>query len=79
MSQYIILFKSNTNPETIESLAQDIIKKGGSIGHRYESTILGFSTTIPDSLLDFVVQCKDIECIEADGIVSVYAASLGIK
>jgi hypothetical protein len=43
------MFKKGTEKSIIEDAAKQVIAAGGSIGHRYESAVLGFSATLPDS------------------------------
>ncbi|KAJ3162664.1 hypothetical protein HDU86_003637 [Geranomyces michiganensis] len=76
--KYIVIFKSDTPKEVIDQAAKDVEAKGGSIGHRYDTTMRGFSAQVPDGLLTTFKEHKNLDYIEADGEVSAYAKSVGI-
>ncbi|KAJ3163344.1 hypothetical protein HK101_000631 [Irineochytrium annulatum] len=74
-SKVIVMFKENTPAAKIEDAVKQIESNGGTVGHRYTSTILGFAATIPDNVLTTFQSNDLIESIEADGEVSIYAKS----
>ncbi|KAJ3118324.1 hypothetical protein HDU96_002481 [Phlyctochytrium bullatum] len=45
------MFKKGTPKDQIDEAIKQVETSGGTIGHRYESTILGFSAALPDNLL----------------------------
>ncbi|KAJ3195731.1 hypothetical protein HDU67_004288 [Dinochytrium kinnereticum] len=77
-SKVIVMFKAGTPADRIEQAVKDIEANGGSVGHRYSNTILGFAATIPDNVLTTFQSNDLIEAIEADGEVSIYAKSKGL-
>ncbi|KAI8923928.1 hypothetical protein BC831DRAFT_468468 [Entophlyctis helioformis] len=76
--KYIVMFKADTPKDVIDKAADDVVKQGGTIGHRYDSSILGFAATMPDNLLTSLNTHAHVDVIEADGEVSAYAKTLGI-
>eukprot|EP00842_Homolaphlyctis_polyrhiza_P004032 jgi/Hompol1/462/HPOL_005315-RA len=77
--KYIVMFKEGTPKEVIDKAAADIVSQGGVIGHRYDSSILGFSAELPDNVLTTFVKHEHVDAVEADGTVSAFAKSLGVK
>lgn len=51
LGKYIVVFKKGTQPNVINDAVKQVEQSGGSIGHRYDAVLLGFSATIPDSTL----------------------------
>ncbi|KND00483.1 uncharacterized protein SPPG_04799 [Spizellomyces punctatus DAOM BR117] len=76
--KYIVVFKSDTPQEVINKAANDVEASGGTIGHRYDSVMKGFSATLPDNVLTTFQSHDKVDYIEADGEVSAYAKSKGI-
>ncbi|KAJ3384267.1 hypothetical protein HDU92_003655 [Lobulomyces angularis] len=76
---YIVVFKAGTSKEKIDEAASKVESSGGKIGHRYEDSILGFSATLPDSILSPLQALDHLDFIESDGEVSIAAKNLGIK
>ncbi|KAI8614073.1 hypothetical protein BC830DRAFT_1129080, partial [Chytriomyces sp. MP71] len=70
LSKVIVLFKAGTPAYVIEAAAEKVAAQGGSVGHRYNTTLLGFAASVPDSLLPAFTDDVHIETIEADGEVS---------
>ena len=68
---YIVMFKDNTPPATVEKIISDIQEAGGSIGHCYDSVFLGFSATFPLGTYETLEKHPDIESIEVDGQVKI--------
>ncbi|KAJ3104498.1 RNA-splicing factor [Phlyctochytrium planicorne] len=77
-SKVIVMFKAGTPADKIEAAVKEIEAAGGSVGHRYSATILGFAATIPDNVLTSFQANDLIETIEADGEVSIYAKEKGL-
>ncbi|ORY41995.1 hypothetical protein BCR33DRAFT_851996 [Rhizoclosmatium globosum] len=69
-SKLIVVFKAGTAAEVVEAAAQRITANGGTIGHRYETTLIGFAASVPDGALASLYDDVAIESIEADGEVS---------
>ncbi|TPX60294.1 hypothetical protein PhCBS80983_g01867 [Powellomyces hirtus] len=67
---YIVVFKPETPADVIEKAAKDVEASGGKIGHRYDSTMKGFSATMPEGLVSTFKAHKHLDYIEADGKVS---------
>ncbi|KAI8838190.1 hypothetical protein BJ741DRAFT_601742 [Chytriomyces cf. hyalinus JEL632] len=76
-SNIIVLFKEGTAADVVEAAAQKVISDGGSIGHRYSTTMTGFAAIVPDSVLPALNDDVHIESIEADGEVSVLFKTKG--
>ncbi|KAI8587983.1 hypothetical protein BDZ88DRAFT_211577 [Geranomyces variabilis] len=76
--KYLVIFKPDTPDHVLEKAAKDVEAKGGSIGHRYDTTMKGFSATLPDEALTSFQAHEALDYIEADGEVSAYAKSKGI-
>ncbi|TPX71223.1 hypothetical protein SpCBS45565_g01258 [Spizellomyces sp. 'palustris'] len=55
-----------------------LMSLGGTVGHRYDSVMKGFSATLPDNVLTTFESHDKVDYIEADGEVSTYAKSKGI-
>jgi hypothetical protein len=49
MSSIIVTFKENTPISVIDDAADKIKQSGGTIGHRYDGALLGFSAKVPDN------------------------------
>ncbi|KAI8913835.1 hypothetical protein PhCBS80983_g04375 [Powellomyces hirtus] len=75
---YIVVFKPDTPDHVIEKAAKDVEASGGKIGHRYDSTMKGFSATVPDQVITTFQAHENLDYIEADGEVTAYAKSVGI-
>ncbi|KAF9098182.1 hypothetical protein BGX27_000839 [Mortierella sp. AM989] len=79
-SKVIVIFKSGTSEGDINAAVQKIQAEGGTIGHRYNSALLGFSAEIPDSSLQSLTTGNtQIDYIEGDGEVSIYAEGILAK
>ncbi|KAI8899021.1 hypothetical protein BC833DRAFT_619793 [Globomyces pollinis-pini] len=77
--KYVVLFKANTPATIIEDAIKRVVEQGGTIGHRYESSVLGFSATLPDDHIQTLQSHEHVEVIEGDGVVTTFAKSLGIN
>ncbi len=51
MEALIVVFKPSTAAAIVDAAIAQVIAGGGKIGHRYESSIIGFSASMPTSLL----------------------------
>ncbi|KAF9268858.1 hypothetical protein L218DRAFT_535371 [Marasmius fiardii PR-910] len=51
-NKFMVTFKPDTPESEIDDYAKEVEKEGGTIVHRFESTLKGFTATIPDSHLD---------------------------
>ncbi|KAI8822579.1 protease propeptide/inhibitor [Fimicolochytrium jonesii] len=76
--KYIVVFKEGTAQNVIDQAAKDVEAQGGKIGHRYDTTMKGFSATVPDNVITTFKAHEKVDYIEADGEVSAYAKSIGI-
>ncbi|KAJ8328551.1 hypothetical protein O5D80_003137 [Batrachochytrium dendrobatidis] len=65
----IVMFKDDTCKEVIDKAALDLIAQGGVVHHRYESSILGFSATVPYSLISVLEANEHVDSVELDGQV----------
>ncbi|KAI9178668.1 hypothetical protein H9P43_005330 [Blastocladiella emersonii ATCC 22665] len=72
-SSVIVVFKPETPIATIDAAAKELEAQGGKVGHRFESTILGFSASIPDDHITTLAEHPHLDFIEADGPVSIAA------
>ncbi|KAH6565691.1 hypothetical protein BASA50_005905 [Batrachochytrium salamandrivorans] len=66
---FIVMFKDDTPKATIDQAADEIVSKGGVINHYYDSSILGFSATLPDGYMGVLEQHECVEAVEPDGEV----------
>ena len=55
----------------IDKAVDEVRLAGGTIGHRYNSVLLGFSATLPDGLLTVLEANDAVEYIEKDGTVKI--------
>lgn len=62
---YIVMFRKGTSSATIDSVADGVVKAGGSIKHRY-SLIKGFAATIPFTYLRVVQSHEEVANVERD-------------
>ncbi|KAJ3369568.1 hypothetical protein HDU91_007075, partial [Kappamyces sp. JEL0680] len=70
---FIVTFKTGTNSTVIDKAISDLEKAGGTLGHRYDSSLLGFSASLPDDQLSTLEAHPDVEAIEGDGHVYAYS------
>ncbi|TDL24279.1 protease propeptide/inhibitor [Rickenella mellea] len=72
MERVIVVFKDHVTDEQISKYIQDVNSGGGSVGHRYDSVLKGFSATItPEIMSNFQsLQGDVIDYIEPDGVVT---------
>ncbi|KAI0745678.1 protease propeptide/inhibitor [Earliella scabrosa] len=70
--RYIVVFKDHVSQSEIDKHADDVASNGGSVGHRYNTVLKGFSATIPDQYFQKLqsLQGDVIDYIEPDGIVT---------
>ncbi|KAJ3093727.1 Golgi SNAP receptor complex member 1, partial [Physocladia obscura] len=69
-SKVIVVFETGTAADIVEAAAKRIEENGGTIWHRYTTTLTGFAATISDSILPSFTDDVHIQSIEADGPVS---------
>lgn len=64
MEPVIIVFKANTASSIVEAAISQVVSGGGKVGHRYESSIIGFSASLPTSLLGKLTNTEEGACRE---------------
>jgi len=69
-SRYIVVFKDTATPAEVNQYANEVANNGGTVFHRYDAVLNGFSAAIPDHFLSFLQASDIIEYIEPDGIVT---------
>ncbi|CAL1707098.1 unnamed protein product [Somion occarium] len=71
---YIVAFKDHVSQAQIDKYIEDVKANGGSIGHKYDAALKGFSAAIPTSYVQQLeaqgLQDGVIDFIEPDGIVT---------
>lgn len=69
---YIVVFKAETPPETIDAAAKRLDERGGKIGRRYDTVLRGFSVALPQSFdIDWLKGLDGVDYVEADQQVSI--------
>ncbi|KAI9016378.1 hypothetical protein CLU79DRAFT_763572 [Phycomyces nitens] len=76
-SSYIVTFKKDTPQEVIDQEIEKVKATGAEIKHVYNSSIKGFSVSVPDSLVSSLsFDNEHVNFVEADGEVSTQGQSL---
>jgi len=68
--KYIVVFKDSATDADIDKYVNEVHSNGGSVGHRYNSVLRGFSAAIPDSYFMQLQTNPVIDYIEPDGVVT---------
>lgn len=68
---YIVVFKNGTSKTVIEQVMASIESAGGSIGHRYDSALLGFSAQVPTAMLRTLESHPHVDFVEQDQVVHI--------
>ncbi|KAG0258896.1 hypothetical protein BGZ95_004849, partial [Linnemannia exigua] len=66
----IVIFKEGTCQEDITKAENDIIDQGGNITNRYNTALLGFAASIPESSIQALNIHPSVDYIEPDGVVT---------
>ncbi|ORY89993.1 protease propeptide/inhibitor [Syncephalastrum racemosum] len=71
--RYIVVYKEGTPASVIEKHVDDLKNTGCSIGHRYDSVLLGFSVTVEDEdhFTSTFAENEHIDYIEPDAEVTI--------
>jgi len=76
--KYIVVFKKDVPKSVVNKHADDVNAGGGTVGHRYDTVLNGFSASIPDDYLRTLSANEHVDSIEPDGVVTTCAKELGI-
>jgi hypothetical protein len=66
---YIVITKPKASESLILELEEMILKEEGTIQHRYEHVITGFSALFPKSLLPRIISHPGVLRVEEDHIM----------
>ncbi|KAF9435914.1 hypothetical protein BGZ76_005238 [Entomortierella beljakovae] len=75
-NKVIVVFKAGTQKSVIDHAVDGVKNQGGKITHMYDSALLGFSAELPDVCVSTLHSQAEVDYIEPDGEVSIYAQSL---
>ncbi|KAI9137701.1 hypothetical protein BKA69DRAFT_1127954 [Paraphysoderma sedebokerense] len=75
-SKFIVTFKPETPKDVVDKAAADVEKQGGKVFHRYDTVLNGFAAHIPDNILTTLQSHDQLDYIEPDGPVSMYASNI---
>ncbi|RUP42861.1 hypothetical protein BC936DRAFT_137980 [Jimgerdemannia flammicorona] len=67
-TRYIVIFNKDVAAEVIDNAVANVETAGGTVGHRYNSSLKGFSCCIPESLYSIFNDDPSISYVEKDSI-----------
>ncbi|KAG0042492.1 hypothetical protein BGZ83_000400 [Gryganskiella cystojenkinii] len=76
VNSVIVVFKAGTLASEIKAAEDDIISQGGEITQRYTTALLGFAAKVPDNAFQSLTVRPQVDYVESDGEVSIYAQNL---